>query len=76
MKVTEQLRQEARAYYALVDEAERASVPTDLEDPRSPRTVEGLRVATVDALRRKELARPRQYRAGIAARRRRLEKGL
>ena len=42
---TEQLRQKARAYYALVEEAERAGVPVSLEDPRSPRTVVGLRLA-------------------------------
>lgn len=39
------LRDEARAYYALVERAQRAGVPTSLDDPRSARTVEGLRRA-------------------------------
>ena len=36
---------EASAYYALCEEACRLGIPTSLDDPRSPRTVEGLRQA-------------------------------
>ena len=36
---------EARAYMALCDEARALGVPTSLDDPRSPRTVAGLRAA-------------------------------
>jgi hypothetical protein len=34
-----------REYQALCDRARRAGVPTSLDDPESPRTVEGLREA-------------------------------
>lgn len=50
-KVTEQLRQEARDYYALVEAARKAGVPTSLDDPRSPTTVAGLRAAIREAVR-------------------------
>lgn len=45
VKVTDQQRQEARDYYRLCDEAERLGIPTSLDDPRSPKTVQGLRDA-------------------------------
>jgi hypothetical protein len=44
VKVTE-LRQEARDYYRLCDEAEALGIPTSLDDPDSPKTVQGLRDA-------------------------------
>lgn len=50
IKVTEQLRDEARAYYRLCDEARALGIPTSLDDPRSPRTVAELRAA-VEAAR-------------------------
>jgi hypothetical protein len=40
----------ARAYYALCAEAEALGIPTSLDDPRSPKTVDGLRAA-VEAAR-------------------------
>lgn len=43
--MTPQQIQEAREYYDLCDEARALGVPTDLEDPESPRTVAGLEAA-------------------------------
>lgn len=37
--------QEARDYYALCDEARAAGIPTSLDDPRTPPTVQALREA-------------------------------
>jgi len=42
-------RQEARDYYRLCDEARALGIPTSLDDPRSPTTVDGLRQAIEDA---------------------------
>ena len=36
-----------RAYYRLCKEAEALGIPISLDDPRSPRTVDGLREAVV-----------------------------
>lgn len=36
---------EIREYYRLCDEAKALNIPTSLDDPASPRTVEGLRAA-------------------------------
>lgn len=44
MSYAEELRVQ-REYAALCDEARKLGVPTSLDDPRSPRTVEGLRAA-------------------------------
>lgn len=41
--------QEQRAYYALCDEARALSIPTSLDDPRSPKTVDALRAAVAHA---------------------------
>lgn len=35
----------ARTYYKLMDEARALGIPVDLADPRSPRTIEAIRVA-------------------------------
>lgn len=40
---------EARRYYALCDEARRLGIPTDVEDPLSPKTVEDLERAVINA---------------------------
>lgn len=45
------LVRQARDYYRLCDEAHRLGIPTSLDDPRTPRTVAGLRAA-VDAAKR------------------------
>lgn len=42
VKITEALRQEARDYYALCAEAQALGIPTDCEDPRSPKTTQEL----------------------------------
>jgi hypothetical protein len=39
------LREQALAYYRLVEEARALGVPTSLDDPRSPRTVAELAAA-------------------------------
>lgn len=39
MTVTEQLRDEARAYYALCARAEAVGIPTSLDDPNTPATI-------------------------------------
>lgn len=49
MTASERIR-EAREYYALCREAEELGVPVSLDDPRSPRTTEGLRIAVRAAL--------------------------
>jgi hypothetical protein len=36
-------REDPRAYYRLCKEAEALGIPTSLDDPDSPRTVEGLK---------------------------------
>lgn len=61
VRVTEALRREARAFYALCDEARRLGVPTSVDDPRSPHTVAGLAAAVAVARSR------RGYRAALAA---------
>ena len=45
------VRQEAVEYYQLVDRARALGIPTSLDDPMSPKTVDGLRdaVALVEA---------------------------
>lgn len=43
------LQEEACAYYRLIDEAEAFGIPTSLDDPRSPKTVAGLRAAVTAA---------------------------
>jgi hypothetical protein len=45
----ERLLKEQRAYYRLCDEASAHGIPTSLDDPRSPRTVKGLREAVAAA---------------------------
>lgn len=45
MKVTAADIQAQRDYYALLDECKRRGIPTSLDDPRSPKTVQGLRDA-------------------------------
>jgi hypothetical protein len=68
---TSPLHATARDYYRLCSEAERLGVPTSLDDPRSPRTVAGLRRA-VEAARgastevpaRTEVPAPTDGRAG------------
>ena len=50
VKVTTALRNEQRAYYRLCDEARALGIPTSLDDPRSPKTVDALRAA-VEAAR-------------------------
>ncbi len=45
MKVTAALRDEQRAYYLLCDKARKQGIPTSLDDPRSPKTVQALRAA-------------------------------
>jgi hypothetical protein len=45
------LQDEARAYYRLCEEAAALGIPTSLDDPRSPRTVDALRAA-VEAARK------------------------
>ena len=47
---TQQLHDEASAYYALCDEARALGVPVSLDDPDSPKTVAAL-VAAVDEKR-------------------------
>ena len=49
VKVTSALREEQEQHYRLVEECKRAGIPTSLDDPRSPRTVEGLRAALREA---------------------------
>jgi hypothetical protein len=49
MTYTDRIR-EAQSYYRLVSEAQALGVPTSLDDPRSPKTVAGLRAA-VEATR-------------------------
>ena len=49
MKVTTALRNEQRAYYRLCDEARALGIPTSLDDPRSPKTVDELRGAVARA---------------------------
>jgi hypothetical protein len=51
VKITRQLRDEARAYYRLCDEARALGIITDLDDPRSPKTTAELRAA-VEAAKR------------------------
>lgn len=48
------LRKQARAYFRLCDEARALGVPTSLDDPRSPRTVAGLREAVDEKQRTRE----------------------
>jgi len=48
--VTEQAREEQRAYYRLVEDAAALGIPTSLDDPRTPRTVQEL-AAAIAALR-------------------------
>lgn len=43
MKVTAELRRQQREYYALCDKARELGIPTSLDNPRSPRTVSGLK---------------------------------
>jgi hypothetical protein len=43
------LREQALAYQRLIEEARALGVPTSLDDPRSPRTVDALRAAVRDA---------------------------
>jgi hypothetical protein len=43
------LQEQARAYYRLVAEARALNVPVSLDDPRSPKTVQGLRDAVAEA---------------------------
>jgi hypothetical protein len=43
------LQEEARAYYRLCDEACALGVPVSVDDPRSPKTVQGLREAVAKA---------------------------
>ena len=50
VKVTTALRNEQAAYYRLCDEARALGIPTSLDDPRSPKTVDALRAA-VEAAR-------------------------
>lgn len=50
MTTYEQLKQEARDYYRLCDEAKTHGIPVSLDDPRSPNTVDALRQA-VEAAR-------------------------
>jgi len=52
------LREEAVAYYALCDEARRLNIPTSLDDPDAPDTVEGLQ-AWIDGVKRGRDARLR-----------------
>lgn len=49
MPTQRQLQDEAREYYALCAEAKRLGVPTSLDDPLAPKTVEALEVAVVNA---------------------------
>lgn len=44
-KLTRRRIDEQRDYYALLAEARRLSIPTSLDDPRSPRTIAALRKA-------------------------------
>lgn len=46
---TRQIQDEARRYYELCREAERLGVPTSLDDPLAPKTVEALERAVVNA---------------------------
>jgi hypothetical protein len=46
---TRALHEETRAYYRLCDEARALGVPVSLDDPRSPKTVQGLREAVAKA---------------------------
>jgi hypothetical protein len=48
VKVTTALRNEQAAYYRLCDEARALGIPTSLDDPRSPKTVDALRVAIAE----------------------------
>lgn len=56
--------EEAKAYQRLCDAARDLGVPTSLDDPRSPRTVEGLRAAVVRAANENvaRVGRKRSYR--------------
>lgn len=47
--MTGKLHDEAREYQRLCDEARALGIPTSLDDPRSPRTVAGLRAAVAAA---------------------------
>jgi hypothetical protein len=49
MTYTDRIR-EAQSYYRLVSEAQALGIQTSLDDPRSPKTVAGLRAA-VEAAR-------------------------
>ena len=49
MKVTAAQREEQAAYYRLCDEARELGIPTSLDDPRSPKTVDELRGAVARA---------------------------
>jgi hypothetical protein len=42
-------RTEAEAYYRLVRRAQALGIPTSLDDPRSPKTVDGLAAAVAQA---------------------------
>ena len=43
VKITTAMREEQAAYYRLCDEARALGIPTSLDDPRSPKTVDELR---------------------------------
>ncbi len=45
MKITAAMRREASEYYALCKQASDVGVPVSLDDPDSPKTVQGLRDA-------------------------------
>lgn len=49
-KTYAQLKDEARDYQRLCDEAQALGIPTSLDDPRSPKTVQGLRDEINNAL--------------------------
>src|SRR3990172_5535382 len=71
VKVTTALRNEQAAYYRLCDEARALGIPTSLDDPRSPRTVDELRGAVARAalrpLTRKRAESDKAWRAAIRA---------
>ena len=49
MKVTTTHLNEARDYYNLCDKARTLGIPTSLDDPRSPKTVQALSDAVTNA---------------------------
>lgn len=53
MTTYQQLLNEQRDYYALCDKARSLGIPTSLDDPNSPKTVDALRDAVENATKTK-----------------------